>query len=266
MRKPQLNFQKCCVNAVWLLSLSVVVSSGFAFPGHNLRWNLYRSRMATCNTNRRIFHLLGMTDFEKDHDDDRFREGKEAFPSGQSGQEKELFIPLLTPLELENLKGEMMLIARLSHGDKVVAEFKQHWFSERGPAMRDLLLEADFCIGKGAAYWDNAQEIFDLLLDKDPTFLEARARLSKLYCLQGRFDEAKRYSMQVLDYKPWHFVAMETMVAICTAQGDQMMAQVWKARRLPNPSKVEERRQWVERALNDAEEILRRMVQQQHKD
>ncbi len=43
--------------------------------------------------------------------------------------------------------------------------------------MCDLLLKADFYIGKGAADWDNSQEIFHFLVDKDLTFLEARESL-----------------------------------------------------------------------------------------
>lgn len=154
----------------------------------------------------------------------------------------------------------MTLIAKLNQGDdKAIALFKDHWFSERGPDARERLMRADFDIGKGLDYWQQAQDTFLDLLKEDWTNLEARARLSKLYCLQGKFEMAKALSLQVLESKPWHFVAMETMTAISMAQGDMVMADLWKARRLPNPSKTEERRQWVERALQDAEAILKRM-------
>jgi hypothetical protein len=37
--------------------------------------------------------------------------------------------------------------------------------------------------------------------------------LAKLYCLQARFDEAEVLSKYIILIKPYHFVALETMVA-----------------------------------------------------
>ena len=71
-------------------------------------------------------------------------------------------------------------------------------------------------------------------------------------------------SLQVLDFKPWHFVALETMVAVSTAQRDDTMIALYKSRRLPPPSQgAKRRRQWVERALQDAASIMRRMQEKQ---
>jgi hypothetical protein len=179
-------------------------------------------------------------------------------------ESSEPYYPPLTQSELENRKAEMLLIARLlSKGDKAIAEFKHHWFSERGEEAKATLVKADFNIGKGPDYWPEAEVSFLKLVADDPTFLEPKVRLSKLYCLQAEFSEAEKLSQQVLDSKPWHFVAIETMVAVSTAQGKTTLAELWKSRRLPNPSQAERRNEWVERALLDAEEILGRMQRYQ---
>ncbi|KAG7369611.1 hypothetical protein IV203_027357 [Nitzschia inconspicua] len=173
------------------------------------------------------------------------------------------YYPPLTDLELDNRKAELLLIARLTHGDKpTIADFKKHWFSERGNEFETLLYHADFGIGKGPDHWEEAQLVFQDLIRQDPTFLEPQARYAKLLCLQGQLEESTRWAQRVLDSKPWHFVTIETMVALCTAKGDTVLSELWKSRRLPNPSKPEARRQWVDRALQDAETILGRMQQQ----
>jgi hypothetical protein len=176
------------------------------------------------------------------------------------------YYPPLTDLELANRKAEMLLIAKLTHGDKpAIANFKKHWFSERGSDFETLLLHADFGIGKGPDHWEEAKLIFQDLIRQDPTYLEPQARYAKLLCLQGQWEESSRWAQHVLDSKPWHFVTIETMVALHTAKGDTVLSELWKARRLPNPSTPEARRQWVDRSLHDAEVILGRMQQQKER-
>ena len=173
------------------------------------------------------------------------------------------YYPPLTEQELDNRKAEMLLIAKLNQGDKpAIADFKQHWFSERGDDVFALLTHADFGIGKGADHWEEATLIFQDLIAQDPTYLEPQARYAKLLCLMGRLEEAARWAQHVLDSKPWHFVTIETMVAISAAKQDSILSELWKARRLPVPSQPEARSQWVDRALQDAEVILGRMQQQ----
>ena len=57
---------------------------------------------------------------------------------------------------------------------------------------------------------------------------------------------------EVLKIKPFHFVVLETMVAVSIAQNKAQQAQLWGAKRLPVPSKEEERRSWVDKAVQDA--------------
>lgn len=179
------------------------------------------------------------------------------------------YYPPLTDLELNNRKAELLLIAKLARGgdQPAIGNFKKHWFSERGEEKMMILLHADFDIGRGPTHWEEARRIFQNdLIRHDPTFLEPQAGYAKLLCLQGQLDESARWAQRVLDSKPWHFVTIETMVAIHTAKGDSILSELWTARRLPNPSQPERRLQWVDRALQDAETILGRMQQQQQRE
>ena len=170
------------------------------------------------------------------------------------------YYPPLTDIELENRKAEMILIAQLNHGDTpTISEFQKHWFSERGSDFKVLLTHADLNIGRGMEYWEEAEDIFEELIRQDPTFLEPQARLAKLRCLQGRFDESLTIAQRVLDSKPWHFVTQETMVASYTGKGNKMMADLWKQRKLPTMKRKTDRELWIDRALEDAEVILGRM-------
>ena len=88
----------------------------------------------------------------------------------------------------------------------------------------------------------------------DPTYIEPYVRLSKLYCLQGRFNESRNICQHVLTYRPWHYVALETMVAVNLAidDDDNQKLMLWASRRLPTPSQGELRKKWVEQAIEDS--------------
>jgi len=90
--------------------------------------------------------------------------------------------------------------------------------------------------------------------------------LSKLYCLQGKFQEAKELANDVLQERPWHFGALETMRVVSLALHDEINLSIWDARRMPPPS-TEERKQWVDRAIADATVLLAQSEQvRQHDD
>jgi hypothetical protein len=174
--------------------------------------------------------------------------------------------PFLTTMEQKRREIEQLLLKQLLHGDEVISQFKKLWFSERGPDVEKIMYQAEMGIGLGPTKWNETCEVLEALIRQDPTYIEPFVRLSKLYCLQGRLVESKMICQQVLSlkFKPWHFVALETMVAIHTAllqENDDDFVQEeevqhWSSRRLPRPDKKEERKQWVERALENAHHQL----------
>lgn len=171
--------------------------------------------------------------------------------------------PPLTTMERERRAAEMELLAELYNGDAVLPGIKQLWFSERGVQEQEQLILGDSCIGRGPDYWDESEELLTKLCHADPSFLEPYVRLAKLYCLQARFDEAEVLSKYIILIKPYHFVALETMVATYAAKGHVKSARFWSAKRLPAPSSRDRRNEWVERALEDAESILNQMTSQE---
>jgi hypothetical protein len=174
------------------------------------------------------------------------------------------YFPPLTNQELDNCKAEMQLIDKFNQGDKpAIANFKRHLFSKRGDDMETLLTRADFGTGKGPDHWEEASLIFQSIITQDPTFLEPQAHYAKLLCLMGWLDEARRWAQHVLDSKLWHFVTIQTMVAVYTAKGDSILSELLKARQWPMPSKPEARSQWVDWTLQEAEVILGKNQQQQ---
>ena len=88
-------------------------------------------------------------------------------------------------------------------------------------------------------------------------------RLAKLYCLQGKWEESETLNWHCLQVKPWHYVALETMVACHVAQQHVRAARIWSSRRLPTPSSRERRIEWVNNALRDASTLLQQKGKQQ---
>jgi hypothetical protein len=171
--------------------------------------------------------------------------------------------PPLTTMERERRAAEMELLAELYNGDDAIPGFKELWFSERGVQEQEQLILGDNCIGRGPDYWAESEQVLTKLCHDDPSFLEPFVRLAKLYCLQARLDEAEVLSKHILVFKPYHFVALETMVATYAAKGQVKSARFWSTKRLPTPSSLDRRNEWVERALHDAESILHQMTTQE---
>ena len=169
----------------------------------------------------------------------------------------------LTTIERERRQTEIELLADLLNGDKVVSGLKDLWFSERGKTVRTQMLKGDFAIGDPVK-WEESERILTELVEEDRTYLEPYVRLSKLYLLQARINQAEAICKQVLLLRPWHFVAIETMIAVYAAKGDSKKVRQWSQRRLPTPSDKERRKEWVERALYDARaSITRRETESQ---
>ena len=145
---------------------------------------------------------------------------------------------------------ERELLYELLKGDDAVAKLRQLWFSERGPEMQALLYVAEACIGKGSPEdWTKAELVLLELVQKDPTFLEPFVRLSKLYTLQGRFADSHQIC---LEFRPWHYVVLETMVVNTMVLEHNQDLKEWASKRLPPPSHSERRSAWVKHVIADS--------------
>ena len=174
--------------------------------------------------------------------------------------------PAWTAVERKRRRIERDLIAQLLvrpdgdggvGGDEAIrgGHFRRLWFSERGFSVERVMERADLDAGKPET-WPDAESALVSLIRDDPTYVEPYVRLSKLYCLQQRFDESKALALAALELRPWHFVALETMVAVHTAQRNELEARLWDAKRLPKPSDPERRKEWVHGHLREFEELF----------
>jgi hypothetical protein len=169
-------------------------------------------------------------------------------------EEDSLPLPQITAIwttaELMRRQTERRLLKQLLHGDEAIAELRKLWFSERGLAVQEQMYMAEAAIGN-PQNWTLAESILETLIHADPTYIEPFVRLSKLYCLQGRFEESGRMCQAALENRPWHYVALETMAAVSLVEQKEKNKEQ-PSKRLPTPSKKDLRKQWVEQAVEDS--------------
>jgi len=97
-----------------------------------------------------------------------------------------------------------------------------------------------------------------LINDHDPFWVEPLHRLSMVYYLQGRLEEAQQFEEWVLSVKPWHIPALSNLVRIAEAQKNAPLAIQWASRRLPNvySNGGHRRIAWFQGALQQARTML----------
>ena len=172
--------------------------------------------------------------------------------------------------ELTHRQQELELLAQLRDDDKAIHTFRLLWYSERGPDTEVTLRQAWRNMGH-PNHWQQAEDSLLQVCDQDRTYLFPFYLLSKLYCLQGRFQESQRICERILELKPYHFSVLETMVANAAGMvaqatqekkesSHQILAlqklQVYSSQRLPPPSDKEKRLEWVEHAMDEASQVL----------
>jgi hypothetical protein len=157
--------------------------------------------------------------------------------------------------EKERREKERSLLAQVQEGDKAIKELRRLWGSQSGNSREEeLLYQASRGIGS-PTLWDESREILEKLTIENPTFLEPFARLSKLYCLMGRLEDSQIMALEVLKLKPWHILAIETMVATSYALNQIETSMHWASQRMPPPSKTKKRKEWIRRAMKSSLEF-----------
>lgn len=165
--------------------------------------------------------------------------------------------------EQQRRERERLLIAKIQEGDKAILELRQLWSLQSGNCREEELLnQAAKGIGDPRS-WQESKEILERLTIQNPTFLEPFARLSKLYCLMGRLEDSQIMALEVLKLKPWHFIAIETMVATSYALSKIQTSLYWASRRMPPPSQTAKRREWIQRAIESSLEFEDKLLSTQ---
>jgi len=162
---------------------------------------------------------------------------------------------LISIEEKERRERERSLLTKIEEGDEAIKEIRRLWCSQSGISREEnLLYQASKGIGD-PRQWEQAKEILERLTVENPTFLEPFARLSKLYCLMGRLEDSNIMAQEVLKLKPWHILAIETMVATSYALNQIESSVYWASQRMPPPSQTAKRKEWIFRAIENSLEF-----------
>ncbi len=170
---------------------------------------------------------------------------------------------LVSAQEKDYREKERVLLAQVQEGDNAIKELRTLWGSQSGNTWEEeLMYKAARGIGDPRS-WDESRQILEKLTTENPTFLEPFARLSKLYCLMGRMEDSQSMALEVLRLKPWHILAIETMVATSYALNQIESAVYWATQRMPPPSETAKRKEWIRRAIEKSLEFEIRLLEQQ---
>ena len=161
----------------------------------------------------------------------------------------------MTAMELSYRERELELLESLRDDDSAIQKFRILWFSERGEETEGIIRNAWKLLGH-PDNWPMAEETLLKLINEDPTYLHPFVLLSKLFCLQGKFQESQRICEQILKVKPYHFAVIETMIANSVAQQNVELSNYWISKRLPPPALKDQRWEWVHTSIMDGRRIL----------
>lgn len=160
--------------------------------------------------------------------------------------------PQLTAIARVRRTAEIQLLSQIEQYTVEAADaLNDLWLNERGGRAAKELSKADDIFQQGESSWNKAEDSFlNLIHEYGPYWVEPLHRLSMLYYLQGRLDEARELEEFVLTIKPWHIGSLSNYVRIAESQRDTQTALQWAARRLPPDDR--RRGEWAQHAVHDA--------------
>mmetsp|Transcript_18571 Transcript_18571/g.40434 ORF Transcript_18571/g.40434 Transcript_18571/m.40434 type:complete len:326 (-) Transcript_18571:1532-2509(-) len=211
-------------------------------------------------------------DDDDDDDDDTVQTLPVAVPRDHIVIPRQLSRDLLSSIvEKKRRTIERSLLEKIQQGDDAIWELRDFWRSQSGSSREEELLnQAANGIGDPSS-WENSKDILEGLCAENPTFLQPFALLSKLYCLMGRLEDSQTIALEVLKLKPWHFLAIETMVATSYALNQINTSVYWASRRMPPPSQSEKRKEWIDHAIKKSldfedELVSMRQIEEEESD
>ena len=256
---------------VWSFSTNNVSTNNKAAPTVPPRWQL----PATLRRDRKYHRSIqqsaslvfavtgGNNDHDSDDDDSSPKGDDDKPPNTKDGDSIPNIddVPLpqaskyMTAMEIDHRQQEIELLGEIATNPDIIWEFRKLWRSERGTEVEEKVLRAWKDMGH-PDLWNNAERDLLKLIEDDPTYLYPFVFLSKLYCLQGKFQESQHICKSILQLKPYHFVVIETMIANSFALQSMDDAAYWQTKRLPPPTHQDARKAWTIQAIEDATRIL----------
>eukprot|EP00531_Pseudo-nitzschia_arenysensis_P002495 CAMPEP_0116128278 /NCGR_PEP_ID=MMETSP0329-20121206/7276_1 /TAXON_ID=697910 /ORGANISM="Pseudo-nitzschia arenysensis, Strain B593" /LENGTH=312 /DNA_ID=CAMNT_0003622409 /DNA_START=72 /DNA_END=1010 /DNA_ORIENTATION=+ len=265
-----------------ILHIAFLSASLFGRPANLMAHGFVESMIGALRTRRGRhsaliqYHVFRNDNQEHFEDEENIGNGKDNDDLVQAPQivpQQEISLPrqisydVLTSFEeKERREKERILLAEIQEGDIALKELRNLWGSQSGDAREEeLLYQAARGIGN-PQLWDESRSILEQLTKNNPTFLEPFARLSKLYCLMGRMEDSQTMALEVLKLKPWHILAIETMVATSYALNQIESSVYWASQRMPPPNQSTKRKEWIHRAIESSLEFEKTLKSQQDVD
>lgn len=161
----------------------------------------------------------------------------------------------LTSIGRERKQTEIQLLESLEKNDEIVDRLWSIWYNERGPlAAQELYFALELMDNR---HWDQAEErLRALVSEHGPYWAEPINALATLKFITGRLEESRDLCLAVLREKPWHFGALSGIVMVYEGLHDTAKAQTWAAQRLPPLESPKRRRDFVQRAVRNANQAL----------
>ncbi|MSP81473.1 MAG: tetratricopeptide repeat protein [Alphaproteobacteria bacterium] len=114
--------------------------------------------------------------------------------------------------------------------DALAGEIWEIWYESPDKIISVMMLQGQQAMAIGD--FEEAEEFFTAIIERDPKFAEGWNRRATLYYLMGRFNESIAAVEQTLALEPRHFGALSGMGLIFTALEDDAQALAWLERAL----------------------------------
>ena len=182
--------------------------------------------------------------------------------------------PAATSVSRRRRHVEMELLDSLRDSDDAVGELLHLWVTERDAESAQQIIQMEQECSPGL---EQEEQMLRCMIQDNPTWAEPVLRLATLLYYKGCTEESYEMAMLTLELKPWHIEAPQLLVLLALRNQDMGQALFWARRGLPplrgaSPSRDGEgevefrptwkrRRQWVERALEQAQDQLQEAEQ-----
>eukprot|EP00977_Amphora_coffeiformis_P028504 scaffold35500_cov168-Amphora_coffeaeformis.AAC.2 len=186
--------------------------------------------------------------------------------------------PPLTSAERDRRLAEIEMLQALKDSDEPLQDLWELWFSERGKTAKERLEQVDQFMAGGQIVV--AEKMLRQMIQEYGVYwVEPINRLATLLYLSGRLEESYKLCLVVLHLRPYHFGALSGIVAVSIGLGKREDARKWAEKRLPSrvastsfPPFAQDgptnprRKEWVQRAVKQAQETLSHLEYQIQKD
>ncbi|GMI07285.1 hypothetical protein TrRE_jg9166 [Triparma retinervis] len=143
------------------------------------------------------------------------------------------------------LEKEISLIQSLNTDVGAIDKMWLFWFGAAGKEANDILVEAEL-LCRSPETWHSAEDKLYSLVDRFPSFTEAKNRLATLLFLKGMTSESAALCEEILREKPWHFGARSGAVLCYSRMGNIERASLHESKQMPR-AMGEERAEWCRR-------------------